>query len=78
MFLFLQGVIRIEDGAETQSGGGGPVEAAGRLLALAEAVEAAEAVAGGERLERAERAGGGTGGNGGSGEGKETIFREMG
>ena len=60
------------DGAETRGevgGGRGRVEAAGRLLALAEAVEAAEVVEGGERLERA---------GGGGAEGEDTIFREMG
>ena len=68
------------DGAETRGevgGGRGRVEAAGRLLALAEAVEAAEVVEGGARLERAERVGDGEGGGKAEAE-DDTIFREMG
>ena len=78
-YLSLQNVAEIAVGqpdvAEKQGGAGGEGrgEAAGRLLALAEAVEAAEEVAAGGR-ERAERAGG-EGRRGG--EAEDTIFREM-
>ena len=78
-FLSLQNVAEIAVGqpdvAEKQGGAGGEgrAEAAGRLLALAEAVEAAEEVAAGGR-ERPERAGG-EGRRGG--EAEDTIFREM-
>ena len=71
-------VIGQPDVAEKQEGAGGEgrAEAAGRLLALAEAVEAAEEVAAGGR-ERPERAGGeGRRGSRG-GEAEDTIFREM-
>ena len=71
-------VIGQPDVAEKQGGAGGEgrAEAAGRLLAPAEAVEAAEEVAAGGR-ERPERAGG-TGRRGSrGGEAEDTIFREM-
>ena len=72
-------VIGQPDVAEKQGGarGEGRAEAAGRLLALAEAVEAAEEVAAEGERERPERAGG-TGRRGSrGGEAEDTIFREM-